>query len=112
MKTSFIILAILFAAPAFTQEVQHAPTVAQCQADERLWSSKLEASELNDVTFKTLIDWQHEMNQCRAVDRQHYSDYYGTEAEAQAVAAAREFNFIRRHDLLDQFLAEDAAGKR
>jgi hypothetical protein len=52
------------------------------------------------------------MNQCRAVDRQHYSDYYGTEAEAQAVAAAREFNFIRRHDLLDQFLAEDAAGKR
>jgi hypothetical protein len=30
----------------------------------------------------------------------------------QAVAVAREFNFIRRHDLLDQFLAEDAAGKR
>jgi hypothetical protein len=33
---------ILFAAPAFVQEVEHAPTVDQCRADRAYWMSLLE----------------------------------------------------------------------
>jgi hypothetical protein len=38
------ILALMFVAVSVGQDVQHAPTVAQCQADQRLWLSKLEAA--------------------------------------------------------------------
>jgi len=45
VKRTLLAVAILIAVPAIGQEVEHAPTVAQCQADQRLWLSKLEGPE-------------------------------------------------------------------
>ena len=113
MKAAFIVLALLFSVPGIPQEVEHAPTVAQCQADQRFWISKLEADHgLDDVTVPTLIAWEHEMIKCEAVDPPNRIQYYNTWGEATAIEAWREHDFIKRHGLDEQFLAEDAAGKR
>jgi hypothetical protein len=104
---------ILFFASSLTpQEVEHAPTVAQCQADQALWLSKLEGPDPNSLGFPTLLAWEHEMIQCEAVDPSNLNKYYNTWAEAQASDSSRQFHFIKRHGFYDQFLAEDAAGKR
>ena len=62
--------ALLIASPAFAQHVEHAPTVEQCQADQRLWLSRLEdeKDELKDVNFMSLLVWGHEMKVCEQVD--------------------------------------------
>ncbi len=116
MKTSFIILAMLLAVPAIRQEVKHAPTAAQCQADQALWLSKLEgvstSSSMKDVTYLTLLDWETEMGDCAAVDPQNRNKYYNTSSETVANESMREHSFIMRHGLLVQFIAEDTAGKR
>lgn len=112
MKTPFIILALLVAAPAFTQEVEHAPTVAQCQADQRLWLADLEDNEARDVKFYTLLEWRTEMMKCEKVDPENYWKYLNTESEATAGQNSRQYNFLHRHGLLDQFLKEDAEGAR
>lgn len=42
-------------------QVEHAPTVPQCQADRALWMSQLESDHgTDDVTVLTLQDWEHE----------------------------------------------------
>jgi hypothetical protein len=57
-------------ATSLVGQVEPAPTVAQCQADQRLWLSQLEAqppdSKLPD--FNTLTHWETEMTQCQMVD--------------------------------------------
>jgi hypothetical protein len=115
MKTILLATAILIAVPALGQEVEHAPTVAQCQADQRLWLSRLEGDDspkLADVTVITLMKWENETHQCEVVDPQNQHKYYNTWGEATAVESLRELNFIKRHGLGAQFIAEDAAGKR
>jgi hypothetical protein len=113
MKTLLLAVAILIAVPTLSQ-VEHAPTVAQCQADQRLWFSKLEGPEsnLDDTTIITLNDWSKEMVQCEAVDPENRFKYGNTSAESVAEKSIREMHFINRHGLYDQFIAEDAAGKR
>ena len=37
MRAIAITILILATAPAFAQQIEHAPTVDQCQADQRLW---------------------------------------------------------------------------
>jgi hypothetical protein len=107
---------LCFLTPAsrlLTQEVEHAPTVAQCQADQALWMAKLQRDHgTDDVTVKALWAWEHEMGQCMDVDRPNHSKYYNTEGEATAQESLREMDFIVRAGLRDQFFAEDAAGKR
>jgi hypothetical protein len=56
MRTTVIAILILATAPAFAQQIEHAATVAQCQADQRLWLSRMEDTDdkLKDVTFDVL----------------------------------------------------------
>jgi hypothetical protein len=104
------VLAVL-AVNVKSQNVEHAPTVAQCQADQGLWYSKLEADE-HDMSVKTLSDWKDEMVKCRSVDPQKLFLYLLTGTEANAMVADRMMSFILRHDLALQFLEEDAKGLR
>ena len=92
-------------------QVEHAPTVAQCQADQRLWSSQIERSA-STLTFDVLKSRGREMIECYDVDPANAKDYYTTASSATAVTAARLSKFIQRHQLWDKFIAEDAAGKR
>jgi hypothetical protein len=95
------------------QEVKHAPTAAQCQADARLWLSKLEdmrPSSLADVSYFNLSDWQSEMSDCKPVDPENVALYQNVSFEAVATRMVRLRDFLIRHNLLDQFTKEDAAG--
>lgn len=114
IKRTLLAVAILIAVPALGQKVEHAPTAAQCQADQRLWLSRLEdnADRLKDVTVRTVPAWQAEMQQCQAVDPENQRKYANTRSEAEAEIESRKGYFISRHGLYGQFLAEDAAGQR
>jgi hypothetical protein len=111
-------LAALFffsaALPAPTQQaVERPPTIAQCQADQALWLSKLEDPHgTDDVSYKMLYQWAIELEQCAAADLKNRSKYFNTEAEAQANQLRRMYHFIYRHGLLNQFISEDEAGLR
>jgi hypothetical protein len=106
-------LVLLFSVSSSTQEVEHAPTVAQCQADQALWLSKLETRDgTSDILVQTLHKWQHEMSACEAVDSLNKSKYFNAETKIEAEIEGRELSFIYRHNPYQQFLDEDAAGKR
>jgi hypothetical protein len=94
-------------------QVEHAPTVAQCQADQRLWLSKLEENTPQQLpSFTVLNKWKNEMNDCQSVDPSNRLKYYNTQSETDAEQSKRMINFIDRQGLLDKFLKEDEAGKR
>jgi hypothetical protein len=96
-----------------TQEVKHAPTVEQCQADQRLWQAKLEDSaSASSVSYNMLADWADEMKDCAKVDPAGHSLYENVEEEAVDRILVRYLRFLQRHNLLNQFVAEDAAGAR
>jgi hypothetical protein len=98
-----------------SQEVQHAPTVELCRADQKLWLSKLEEpgnTSLANVTFYELNGWSKEMSDCEKVDPEFHFRYYNTLGEANSEQVLRLTDFLRRHNLWDQFIAEDLQGKR
>lgn len=115
MRKTVLAVAVLIVASAFAQEVEHAPTVAQYQADRAYWMSKLEKPDghgADDVSYDTLRGWSNEMDKCEVVDPANYPKYYNAWVEAVETQEAREVSFIVRHNLWKQFMAEDAAGKR
>jgi hypothetical protein len=102
----------IFVLAAVGQEVQHAPTVAQCLADQRLWYSKVEDTSITLPNIDTLSQWSQEMGDCEKVDPENKWKYYNTEEEIHEDERSRMTNFIARHGLWQQFKAEDTAGKR
>jgi len=108
----------------YWQEVPHAPTVEQCRADQKLWFSKLsddaKAEEAegarepvaHSVSFRQLNFWSLEMHECAKIDPESSDLYYKTSDDAVVTANNRLVHFLDRHNLLSQFLAEDAQGKR
>jgi hypothetical protein len=105
---------VLVASLSVGQDVQHAPTVAQCQADQRLWFSKLEAlpADTNLPSYTTLSLWAIEMTDCQKVDPKNQWLYYNVYGEVSDEQASRMVRFLGRQNLWSKFLAEDAAGKR
>ena len=98
------------------QEAKHAPTVALCQADQRLWRSKPEQapipSGVKDVSFTELLNWYTEMKDCINVDPDHRTDYLATLGFVDTTQYTRLVNFLdRHHRTWDQFLAEDEQGQ-
>ncbi|MGA9965133.1 MAG: hypothetical protein WBQ10_08005 [Terriglobales bacterium] len=109
MRYFVLLLLLLSSLPA--QEVEHALTVEQCRADQRLWFDKLESqSPLPD--FHTLSAWGEEMRDCIAVDPPNHKDYYNVFGEVASAKLESLEGFLIRHDLWDKFIEEDKAGKR
>lgn len=110
----FVALSVFFLAASLTAQVEHAPTVAQCQADQRVWLSKLEAQppDMNLPDFTTLRRWSAEMADCEEVDSKNRWLYFNTQSESNNFQAARMFRFLNREHLWDKFIEEDAAGQR
>ena len=101
------------AIPVFTQnqEADHAPTAVQCQADRAYWLSKLEdtdKSTMESVSYETLDIWASEMYKCRIVDVPNSPKYDYASMEVIAYQHVRLTDFLMRHNLRTQFLAEDA----
>ena len=97
-----------------SQEVKHAPTVECCRADQQLWLAKLEQPNDGTATvgYNELSGWFREMKDCRKVDPDSELSYYNTTGEINSELIMRLVRFLGRHHLWDQFLAEDAQGKR
>jgi len=113
MKYVLILAVVLMASLTVGQEVEHAPTVAQCQADQRLWFSYLETKDSSQLpNIDVLSKWYKEMVECETVDPPNKFRYYNNEGEIESERFRRSMAFIYRHGLWEQFKAEDAAGKR
>jgi len=100
------------------QEVHHAPTMDMCHADRALWDAKMSApakdwaTSANDVTARELYAWRLELVECGDVDPDGITRYDETVKLIASILEARQAAFIRRHDLTQKLLAEDAAGAR
>jgi hypothetical protein len=106
-----LILASLILTTSLVGQVEHAPTVAQCQADQKLWDSKIE-SKLGLPEVGILQKWTSEMEDCMTVDSQHQLQYVFTASEVDTETVLRMMHFLQRHNMLEDFKTEDAAGKR
>jgi hypothetical protein len=113
-RQRLIVLIGLLVAPSLVGQVEHAPTVAQCQADQRLWLSKLETLPVDKdlPSYTTLSLWNNEMGQCQKVDPPNEWKYYNVEGEISDVEISRMIKFLGRQGLWSKFIAEDAAGNR
>jgi hypothetical protein len=115
-KIWVVIFAVLLTFPAMrgaAQQATNALTAAQCQSDAAVWLPTLEAQGGTiAITYETLGGWADEMMQCQSVDPANREKYFNVAAGAVAERANRETNYLVRHGLYKQFLAEDVAGKR
>jgi hypothetical protein len=107
---NLLMLALLTA--SVSGQIEHAPTVQQCQADQRLWFYELENDGSNLPGIDVLRQWSKEMSVCEKVEPDHKWAYYNTSGEIDGEEITRMVNFLDRHNLWGQFIAEDAAGKR
>lgn len=97
---------------SLTGQVEHAPTVAQCQADQRLWDYEFMHQSEKLPNVGVLQKWNSEMQDCMKVDRQTQLLYESTVVDIDAETELRMMHFLQRHNMLADFKTEDAAGKR
>ena len=89
-----LVLGWLILTASVVGQVEHAPTVAQCQADQRLWLADVEERRDDLPAFEVLGEWNREMLACEKVDRTHAWNYSNTSGEIVAESATRTLNFI------------------
>lgn len=127
--TIAIMLFAAIATNAHAQEVKHAPTVWQCQSDEKLWHREyqewISATDKSKTTVNALgigeiLNRQIEMTDCTSVvfaslpgqSTGAMDPYLSISQDYANVALDRYSSFLRRHHLLHQLAQEDAAGAR
>jgi hypothetical protein len=128
MKRIVLLLLMLTAVPAGTQ--QHAPTVAQCQADAAVWAPpemqteylKAQTAHIkygtpnetstNKLPIKEVLARIDEMGDCQKVDHRNWEKFLEIQSFYSNVQTDRVQDFMTRHDLWPQFRSEDAQGKR
>ncbi len=115
-KIWVVIFAMLLPFPAMrgtAEQTTNSLTAAQCQSDAAVWLPTLQAQGGTiAITYETLGSWVAEMTQCQSVDPANREQYFNVAAGGIAERANRETNYLVRHGLYKQFLAEDVAGKR
>jgi hypothetical protein len=114
-----VVAVLLFGSGLFAQ--QHAPTVDVCRADAAVWRGALSKDALSRLSAQEVFNRNQEITQCILVDPPPYPTVKGEimfetylllRSSYAEELANRYIAFIHRHNLSDQFLAEDAAGKR
>ena len=111
MNKLWLLLVIAVSLQPIHAQVQHAPTVEQCRADQTLWFSKLsddakgeEAEGLREpvahsISFQQLNFWSLEMHDCARIDPESNDLYYKTSGDAVGTANNRLVHFLDRHNL-------------
>ena len=64
----FADLALFLLSASVTAQIEHAPTVAQCQADQRLWFSQVQQNGKTSPARAVMIERIREMINCIQVD--------------------------------------------
>ena len=112
----FVFISLFLLITPLTGQVKHPPSVANCQAHQRLFLSKVQASYDANIDYlpgwDTISEWAGEMEECETADPTDQAAYHNVRAGIQAFKSMRQLHFIVRHDLYDQFMEEDKAGKR
>jgi hypothetical protein len=111
MKTCSVLAALVWFARAVSFAQDHTPAVAQCQAEHQLWSSAMDES-ISRLSFQNLRERVVEMSQCAVVDEVRAYHYMNLVSQYLLAREVRLNNFLERHNLATQFLAEDGARKR
>jgi hypothetical protein len=116
MKTAVLLAALLLPGIANPGQ-QHAPTADQCDADRRLWVSQW--SNVSSLPYHEVEAREAEMTACSNImDSSTEAGflkaklYETTSSSYRAEMGARLQSFLARHNLIEQFQSEDAAGKR
>jgi hypothetical protein len=111
MKRLFAVVCLALTA-SLAGQVEHAPTVAQCQADQRLWDYQIINQSEKLPATKVLQKWNSELQDCMKVDPQNRLQYFVTVDEVDGEILVRMMHFLQRHNTLKDFVSEDDAGKR
>ena len=90
------------------QEKKQTHTADQCRSDTAL----LQTSKTEYLPYREIIARLREMSDCAAVDTKNIDRYALTSQFLEGEAYNRLYSFITRHNLREQFLSEDEAGKR
>jgi hypothetical protein len=115
MRANKLIAVFLFgcSVAGATTAQDHAPSIAQCRADERLWASQDTGPDaFTNITADQLNVRKSEMIDCKAVDSVNQSLYNNMVAEFEGGLLVRMLNFLSRRGLVKQFLDEDEKGAR
>jgi hypothetical protein len=129
MKAIAVLFSVLLIATWLSAQ-DHAPTTEECRADAALWGDPEAQTEYNksqtayvsdgtqnktdigQLPYRTISTRMVEMIDCGKVDGQHSDTYFEVQRFYHDVMADRWYNFIRRHNLMNQFMQEDKKGIR
>ncbi len=109
-----IFIALVLAATGFGQEL---PSLRECRSQAAIWSiglfdaqgqASLESSP--HLSAQELLGRSNQMADCYA--RFKKNNFLQVSRGYYLVYQWRVYNFVNRHDLLQQFAQEDQAGKR
>jgi hypothetical protein len=104
---AFAVMSLVLLPASNAQE--HAPTVAQCQADERWWGGQAEAggfpAETANLSIDDLLSRAGEMAKCVSVDRQHSGNYSSTGGVIFSQTTARLTQYLQDTNQLGAYLA-------
>jgi hypothetical protein len=111
MKTIIAAIVMLTSLAALPQD--HAPLPEQCRADYNLWS-KTNKDDLEKIPFLTPQQRQLDLYNCamslpKGKEQEEFAVVY---LMYQTKMEQPEISFIKRHNLAQQMLDEDAAGQR
>src|SRR6516164_6251296 len=98
MKRLWLLLVIAVPLQFIHAQAQHAPTVEQCRADQKLLLSKLNSNERTLVSYKEMDGWFLEMQNCISVDPENQLRYYNTMSETSAMLNMRMQSYLKRHN--------------
>jgi len=113
--TKFAQPALLLLAVVICSAQSTKPSVQKCRADQSLWLSKLDPPDPIYDDDPRLPGWDgedfqyQEMQKCNSVDPEHRRDYDRVRSEIVADRTIRIGRFMRRHNLLEDFLRENPA---
>ena len=109
------VAALMLASMVGAQQVQHAPTVEQCRADQALWDDQINqpasdwAHSVPDISARSLYAMFKHMDECQVVDPDQVRKYSQT---SHLILIVLGSDFMIRHSLEDKFFEEDDAGAR
>ena len=104
-----IVLVIMIT--VFVQPQEHTPVLEQCRVDASAWA-KADKSYMQRFPFSEISRRFQEMYDCTNADRPNESKYVFVGLQLSVEESHRAEYFITRHNLWNQFIAEDAQGKR
>jgi hypothetical protein len=84
-RQRLLVLTSLILTASLVSQVEHAPTIAQCQADQRLWLAEIEDNPQKLPEMSVIVKWNGEMQDCEKVDPNNRIRYYNTSGEISSV---------------------------